>query len=140
MYNCLKPGGRIGLQFPLLNSSHPMVIIAQEAIHSLKFDKKVTNWHFPWFVPDSVDVYAGLMKQTQFNNIVVREVETFYSFETESIALGFFNSVGLGFFMEPLSQKDGESLKDEISRNIKQYRTERGVSFSFHRLYARANL
>jgi len=140
MYRCLKPGGRIGLQFPLLDSSHPMVMFVQEVIHSLQFDQKYTDWQFPWFVPESIDAYADLMEQTKFKNIAVREAETFYTFETESTVLGFFNLVGLDLFLRPLSQKDGDLLKNALKTLIEQYRTENGVRLSFHRLYARANL
>ena len=31
----LKPGGRIGLQFPLLNDQHPLIAHAQKVIHLL---------------------------------------------------------------------------------------------------------
>lgn len=140
IYRCLKPEGRIGLQFPLLNGLHPMVSLVQDAMHSLEFDHKYAHWQFPWFVPESADAYGDLLKRVQLKNVIVREIETFYTFESEFTAFSFFNSVGFGLFLQPLSKKDGTSLKNEVKKLIERHNTHNGIKLGFHRLYAQARL
>ena len=140
IFRCLKPGGRIGLQLPLLNGSHPMISVVQDAIQYLNFEQTYANWEFPWFVPESVDAYSDLLKQIQFKNVFVREVETFYKFETVQSVLGFFEAVGLGLFLQPLSVEDTVLLKNKICEVIERYSTENGVNLKFHRMYAQADL
>lgn len=137
---CLKPGGRIGLQFPLLNALHPMVKIIQEAIHSLQLGQKYEKWSFPWFVPESTNVYADLLRQISFKDVTIREVETIYTFETVSTVFGFFKSVGIDLYLQPLSQEERVLLKDEIIKLIERDNGENGIKFNFHRLYVHASI
>lgn len=136
---CLKPGGRIGLQFPLLDALHPMVRITQEAIDSLQLGQKYENWSFPWFVPESADVYADLLRQISFKDVTVREVETIYTFETVLTVFGFFKSVGIDLYLQPLSHEEGALLKDKIIKLIERDNGENDIKFNFHRLYVYAS-
>ena len=140
IYQSLKPRGRIGLQFPILDASHPMVSLVKETIHSLNFKDNYINWQFPWFVPESLDKYAEHLNQIQFKNVKVRGVRTHYTFKNTFTVLDFFKSVGLNLFLEPLSDKDRISFENELSNRIENYKNSKGISFSFNRLYAYANL
>lgn len=63
MHRCLKAKGRIGLQFPLIDSSHPMVKLVHETIHQLRLDEKYATWLSPWYVPESADSYVNLLEK-----------------------------------------------------------------------------
>ena len=117
-----------------------MIRFARETIESLNFDLKYSNWEFPWFVPESATAYSDLLKECQFKNVTVWEVETFYMFENGLTALNFFNLVGFNLFMQPLSKKDGTSLKDEVRKRMESCIIHDGIKLSFHRLYAQADL
>ena len=140
IYRCLKPGGRIGLQFPILNTSHPMVRLVEKAIHSLRLENKYTNWESPWYVPKSRDAYTDLLAQNHFKKITVKEVGTFYTFETALAVIGFFNSVGIDLLLQPISNKDGISVKNEIIKILESNKIGNGIKLEFHRLYAQASL
>lgn len=140
MRRCLKPGGRIGLQFPILNTSHPMVRLANKAIHALRLEHNYSDWVFPWYVPVSAAAYRDLLERIHFQNVTVREVETFYTFERAPTAIGFFNSVGLDLFLQPISSQDRISLKNEMIRLIEHSAAGTKIRLDFHRLFAQASL
>lgn len=135
---CLKAGGRIGLQFPLLDASHPLVALAQEAIHSLQLGWKYVAWQFPWFVPESQDAYADLLRNASFKEVNVRQHETSYTFETVSTVYGFLSSVGFDLFLQPLSPEEGASLKEAVIKLLTSRATENEVRLDFRWLYVRA--
>jgi len=139
VHRCLKNGGRVGIQFPLLDATHPLVAVTQKAIQSLQFGQRYTTWEFPWFVPESPHGYANLLQNLSFQDVVVRQRETTYVFDTASTAYGFFTSVGLDLFLQPLSTEDATSLKAEVLKVLSALETERGVSLVFRRLYVLAS-
>ena len=132
---CLKAGGRIGIQFPFLDSTHPLIAVSQSAIRSLGLEHRYATWESPWFVPESSHAYADLLQSLSFKNIIVRQSKTTYAFDTALIAHGFFSSVGLELFLQPLSAEEAASLKSEVLKLLFALETERGVSLVFHRLY-----
>lgn len=137
---CLGVGGRVGFQFPLLDATHPLISVTQKAIQSLRFEHLYTNWDFPWFVPDSPDGYADLLRNLCFNSADVRRRETTYVFDTAPTVYGFFSSVGFELFLQPLSGEEASLLKTEVHKLLSALATERGVSLNFSRLYVVASL
>lgn len=131
----LRVGGRIGFQFPLLDATHPLIAVIQKAIQSLRFEHLYTNWDFPWFVPETPDAYADLLRSLCFNDVEVRRRETTYVFDTAPTVYGFFSSVGLELFLQPLSDDEASILKTEVHKLLSDLVTERGVSLNFSRLY-----
>ena len=106
--------------------------------HRLKPGGRI-GLQFSWFVPESAEAYTDLLRQIQFKNVVVREVESFYIFKMALTAIGFFNSVGFDLFLEPLSMQDGIMLKNKINKQIACYQTESGIRLDFQRLYVQAS-
>lgn len=139
VHRCLKVGGRVGIQFPLLDATHPLVAVTQRAIQSLQLGQRYAMWEFPWFVPESSHAYANLLQSLSFQDVVVRQRETPYIFDTASTAYGFFSSVGLDLFLQPLSAEDATSLKTEVFKVLSALETEPGVSLVFRRLYVLAS-
>lgn len=136
---CLKVGGRIGIQFPLLDATHPLIAVTQKAIQSLQLEQRYSTWEFPWFVPESPHAYADLVQSVSFHNVFARKRETTYVFDTASTAYGFFSSVGLELFLQPLSAEEAASLKTEVLKLLSALETEGGVSLVFRRLYVLAS-
>lgn len=139
IHRCLKVGGRVGIQFPLLDPTHPLVAVAQKAIKSLQLEQRYATWEFPWFIPESSHAYADLLQSLSFRNVVVKQRETTYVFDTASTAYGFFTSVGLELFLRPLSAEDAASLKTEVLKLLSGLESERGISLVFRRLYVLAS-
>ena len=136
----LKPGGRLGVQFPVLDKSHPMISIISKAIFRLKLKQNYNNREIPWFVPESVYKYAGLLNQSDFKNVSVREVETFYTFNSTLSVINFFKAVGLDILLELLSLKDRILLETELINIIEQENDVNGIRLGFHRLYVYADV
>lgn len=137
---CLNVGGRVGFQFPLLDAEHPLIALTQKAIQSLKLEQHYRNWDFPWFVPETPERYADLLRSLCFNGVDVWRRETTYVFDTASTVYGFFSSVGLELFLQPLSGKAASLLKTQLQKLLSALATERGVCLNFSRLYAVATL
>jgi trans-aconitate methyltransferase len=136
IHRCLRAGGRIGLQFPLLDAGHPLIAVAQKAIRSLRLEARYAAWESPWFVPESADAYADLLRSLSFDEVDVKQRETTYVFDTPSTAFSFFASVGLELFLKPLTDEEAASLEVQILETLSDLRTGRGVSLDFCRLYA----
>jgi trans-aconitate methyltransferase len=136
IHRCLRTGGRIGLQFPLLDSGHPLIAVTQKAVRSLGLEARYTAWRSPWFVPESADAYADLLRSLSFDQVDVKQRETTHLFDTPSTAFSFFASVGLELFLEPLTAEEAASLEARVLELLSDLRTERGVSLDFRRLYA----
>jgi len=138
IHRCLKAERRIGLQFPLLDTSHPLVALTQEAIHLLQLGCRYTAWQFPWFVPESSDAYADLLCNALFKKVSVRKQTTSYEFASASTAYGFFCSVGFDLFLQPLSPEEGVSLKEKVLSLLTSRAVENRVRLDFCRLYVLA--
>lgn len=136
IHRCLRPGGRLGLQFPLLDAGHPLMAVTWRAIRSLHLEKRYARWQFPWFVPESAEAYAGLLLSASFGGIEVRLRETTYVFEASATAFSFFTSVGLELFFPPLTAEEAASLRSRVLRLISALEDEHGVNLNFRRLYA----
>lgn len=138
IHRCLKAGGRVGFQFPLLDATHPLVAVTQKAIRSLQLEQRYATWEAPWFVPESPHAYADLLRSLSFNEVGIRQRETNYVFDAASTAYGFFSAVGLELFLQPLSPEEASSLKAKVLKLLTALETERGVSLDFRRLYVLA--
>lgn len=138
--HCLRDGGRVGFQFPLLDATHPMIAVTQKAIQSLRFERLYSNWEFPWFVPETPDSYADLLRSLCFNDVNVWRRATTYVFDTASTVYGFFSSVGLELFLQPLSDEEASLLKADVHKLLSALATECGLSLNFNRLYVVASL
>jgi len=116
-----------------------LVVLVQQAIRSLQLGWRYATWTFPWFVPESVEAYADLVRKVSFKEVNIREVETSHTFETVSTAYTFIDSVGLELYLQPLSPKEGTLLKGEFLKRLSSRVTESGVRLNFRRLYVHAS-
>ena len=131
----LKPGGRIGLQFPLLNDRHPLIAYTRRVIKSLSFEIYYRDWKFPWFVTTAKD-YKILLQTLGYQNVVVRKMQNSFSFRAASQTYNFFESVGLELYLNPLGTEQKQRFKQKLLQEIEQANTGKGILLHFERLFA----
>ena len=139
IHKSLKSGGRLGVQFPLLDEFHPMISLVNMASRHLSLENYYEKREFPWFVPESVYKYTVLLNQFDYKNVIVREVETYYIFNSTLSVINFFKAVGLDILLEPLSGKDRILLENELINLLVQQNNANGIRLGFHRLYVYAD-
>ncbi len=136
----LMPEGRIGLQFPLLTRTHPLVAIGRQTIEALGFQKKYEEWEFPWYVPASAQEFVDLLQKTGFQRTDVQPDETCYRFETAAAVLNFFDTVGV-LHSSPLSEGQKIVFKEKCLDILTGMAGSGGsVELVFPRLFAFASI
>ena len=135
LYRSLKLGGCIGLQFPLLNSQHPLISICKKVIAKLKLEKEFQNWDFPWYVP-TLDSFKHLMRKYNFEKINIYQKATEYDFQKSINVYDFFDSVGLNLYTSRLSNEKEKLFKSEIYNEIEKLKATKKLKIHFERLYA----
>ncbi len=135
LYGSLKPGGSIGIQFPLLNSQHPLVTICEKVITKLKLETEFQNWDFPWYVP-TLNSFKYLMRKYDFEKFNVYQKTTEYDFHESINVYNFFDSVGLNLYTSKLSKEKEKIFKPEIYNEIEKLKDLNKLKIHFERLYA----
>lgn len=135
IHRALKPGGRIGLQFPLLNERHPLIASARQVIQVLGFERYYRGWKFPWFVTTAGD-YTKLLHDVEYQNISVEMAKTSFRFKSSSQVCDFFDAVGLGLYLVPLAAEQAQQFKRELFQELEQRNTPDGIIVHFERLFA----
>ena len=131
----LKPGGCIGLQFPLLNDYHPLIYYTGKAIKSLGLEGYYHDWKFPWFVTTAKD-YKKLLQSFGYQNVAVKEMQNTFKFGMALQVYNFFESVGLGLYLNPLGTEQKQRFKQKLLQVIEQANNDKGILLHFERLLA----
>jgi trans-aconitate 2-methyltransferase len=138
IHKALKPGGRIGFQFPLLNEHHPLIAHTRQVIRSLALEGWYRTWAFPWFVTTAQD-YQVLLQTAGYRNISVTEPHTTFRFGTASQAYAFFDAVGLALYLAPLEADQKQRFKQELLQTLESVTTGEGILLHFERLFVFAS-
>lgn len=136
--NALIPGGRIGLQFPLLNERHPLIAYSRRTIDSLGLEGYYLRWRFPWFVI-TAPAYTALLSLVGFQNVTVKTIHTSFRFKTASLAYDFLEAVGLGLYLTPLEQAQRNLFTRRVVHELEQSETNEGIVLYFERILAVAS-
>lgn len=136
MFEALCPGGKIGLQFPILNINHPLVFLANETIRQLNLQRYYTEWEFPWYVP-SKEEFKNVLISVGFENVSVMEKLTQYEFDSCDTAYCFFKSVGLTLYCDALPDNKRKTFEDSFYANIPKISGGK-TGLTFQRLFAYA--
>jgi len=136
MYAALCPGGKIGLQFPLLNTDHPLVSIADDTIRQLGLQRYYTGWDFPWYVPNNEE-FKNVLVSSGFSDVAVTEETTHYKFDSYEMAFSFFRSVGLKLYSDALPDEKREVFENAYYANTQKTNNSK-TGFAFQRLFAYA--
>jgi len=135
IFQSLKPGGTMGIQFPLLNAKHPMNIIFNKVVTKLNLEENFKNWVFPWYVPTK-DEFKNLFEQYDFENIKVYTKNIKLNNINSSKLYNSFGSAGLNMFTSILSSHKEEKFKLEFKNEIENFTDWSLSNISFERLYA----
>jgi trans-aconitate methyltransferase len=93
------------------------------------------QWNSPWSFPKEED-YEAMMKRTGFvnRNVYVKEYDITFPSVNETIE--WWRSAGLRPFLAELNRGEGEYFAYSIAMKFERNRTERGIEFTFRRLFA----
>ena len=134
-YRALKPDGRMAVQMPAKDFCWTLTENIHSAIAALglekKYNKMVSPWHFP--LKEEMDRF---LKDAGFRNINVFYKDYMLLFESVNEVLEWGVSAALRPFLAPLSGKKQERFKYAFAMGFENYRTEKGIEFSFRRLFA----
>lgn len=136
IHTALRSGGRIGLQFPLLNINHPLVSLANDTILQLDLQKYYADWEFPWFVP-KVEEFESMLRAAGFSDIALTQEKTSFEFDSCDTAYSFFKSVGLALYCDLLPSGKRTEFENVFYKNILEKSGPKAL-FSFQRLFAYA--
>ena len=134
-HRALKPTGRIGLQFPLLNDCHPLVIQMNELIDRLNYWPFFAEWKFPWFVTNARDL-ATEMELAGFKDVIVEQIKTKHVYDNISKVYDFYDAVGLECYLEPLREQHKETLKKNLIKELSSKCRQRTIELEIERIYA----
>ncbi|MBI5409159.1 MAG: methyltransferase domain-containing protein [Nitrospirae bacterium] len=134
-YGALKPNGRIAVQMPAKDFCWTMTENIHSAIAALGLEKKYNKMESPWRFPLKEEMH-GFFRDAGFVNIDVFYKDYMLLFEGVNEVLEWGVSAGLRPFLAPLSKKKQERFKYAFAMGFENYRTEKGIEFSFRRLFA----
>ncbi len=135
LFCSLKPGGQIGIQFPLLNSRHPMMMLFTKVVSRLKLEEEFRDWEFPWYVP-TVDAFKNLLKQYDFKETKVYKKASEYNYGKSSNLYNSFDSAALKILTSILPEEKKELFKAEIKKEVEIIKESNKHIINFDRIYA----
>jgi len=134
-YRALKPDGRIAVQMPAKDFCWTMTENIHSAIAALGLEKKYSKMASPWHFPLNEETNRFL-KDAGFRDINVFYKDYMQLFESVNEVLAWGVSAALRPYLAPLSDKKQERFKYAFAMGFENYRTEKGIEFSFRRLFA----
>ena len=136
-YGALKPGGALAVQFPLLNTGHPLIRYTARAASELGLSERYDGWIFPWYVPEGAEQFASLLNETGFENARAVRVSDDHSFPSADSVYRHFESVGLELFTAVLDGEERELFLRQIRRDLTDD-FPNGAVLRYERLFANA--
>jgi trans-aconitate methyltransferase len=131
----LKSHGRVGLQFPLLNDTNPLIFLARKVIEGLALEEYYATWRLPWFVPTKNEC-VRLLEAAGLENVKVDVSKTFWRFAGVAQAKGFFDAVGLGLYLDPLPLEKRELFEQRFLKELHECARQGHNTFGFERIFA----
>ncbi|MBI5026505.1 MAG: methyltransferase domain-containing protein [Nitrospirae bacterium] len=135
VYQSLKNGGRIAFQLPAKKFCREFFNYINNSIALLDLEKYYTNWMSPWYFPIK-EAYVSLLKGVGFSKIEVLYKDYRLVFESINEVLEWWSSAGLRPYLAALPEKEQEYFKYAFAMSFENNKTEKGIEFSFKRLFA----
>ena len=135
LHKAVKPTGRIGLQFPLLNDWHPLVKQMNELIDHLGYRPFYVEWEFPWFVTTTRD-FKTKLEMAGFKHVIVEQQQTKHVYDTISEAYDFYSAVGMECYLEPLGVEQKNLFRKRLEEELSVKYSQRAVELEIERIYA----
>lgn len=136
-YRILKQNGRIAIQMPAKDFCWTMTENIHSAVSALGLESKYRKMESPWRFPLKEEM-RDYLKNAGFKNINVFSKEYALLFDSVNDVLAWGVSAGLRPFLAPLSKKKQERFKYAFAMGFESYRSEKGIEFSFKRMFALA--
>ncbi len=134
-FKALRKNGRIAVQLPAKDFCWAMMENIHSAISALGLESKYKKMESPWRFPLKEEM-EGFLKNAGFTKINSFYRDYTLLFENINDVLDWGVSAGLRPFLAPLSEKKQERFKYAFAMGFENYRTEKGIEFSFRRLFA----
>lgn len=134
-FAALRPKGRIAIQMPAKDFCWEMMENITSAISALGLDSKYRRMQTPWRFPLKEEL-RGFLEKAGFVGVDVYYKDYALFFESVNDVLEWGVSAALRPFLTPLSKKKQERFKYAFAMGFENYRTEKGIEFSFKRLFA----
>ena len=135
LYKSLKPGGSLGLQFPLLNALHPFTAACQQAVRNLKLEKFFEDWEFPWYVP-APEEFKQIVSRYGFQETKVYVKSLAIDFESPKKLFKSFDAAGLNLYTQRLPEAMQERFKQEVFSEVEKLGKNGRLMVRFERIYA----
>ncbi|MBI5050814.1 MAG: methyltransferase domain-containing protein [Nitrospirae bacterium] len=135
VYNSLKKGGRIAFQLPSENFCSEFFNYIKDAVALLGYEKYFKDWETPWYFPMKEN-YEAMLNDIRFDNIKVFYRTYKLIFNCTNEVLEWWSSAGLRPYPAALPEKEQEYFKYAFAMSFENNRTDRGIEFSFRRLFA----
>ena len=135
LYKSLKPGGSLGLQFPLLNALHPFTAACQQVVRNLKLEKFFEDWEFPWYVPEPEE-FKQIFSRYGFQETKVYVNSPAIDFESSKKLFNSFDSAGLDLYTQRLPDTLQERFKQEVFSEVEKMKENGRLMVRFERIYA----
>ncbi len=134
-YKALSPNGRIAIQLPAKDFCWAMMENIHSAISALGLESKFKKMESPWRFPLKEEM-EGFLKDAGFAKINAFYKDYSLLFENINDVLDWGESAGIRPFLAPLTEKKQERFKYAFAMGFENYRAEKGIEFSFKRLFA----
>jgi trans-aconitate methyltransferase len=134
-YNALRENGRIAVQLPAKDFCWELMENINSAIAFLGLESKYKKMESPWRFPVKEEM-AGFLKDAGFVNINVFYKDYTLVFESINDVLEWGVSAALRPFLAHLPENRQERFKYAFAMGFENYRNEKGIEFSFRRLFA----
>lgn len=136
-YRALKQDGILCVQFPLLNAEHPLIRYAMRAVQELGVQECCSRNVFPWYVPDSAEQFACVLKEAGFLEVKASLESGIFSFPSAEAVYQHFSSVGLNLFAETMDENDGKIFAQKVLQDLKED-FPGTAELRYERIYAKA--
>ncbi len=134
-YNALRPGGRVAVQLPAKDFCWELMENINGAISLLRLESKFKKMESPWRFPVKEE-FAGFLRDAGFADVNVFYKDYMLLFESINDVLEWGVSAALRPFLAHLPENKHERFKYAFAMGFENYRTEKGIEFSFRRLFA----
>lgn len=134
-YKALKKNGRLAVQLPAKDFCWAMIDNIRSAISAMRLESKFKRMGSPWRFPLKEEMEAAL-KDAGFQNVDTYYKEDMLFFKSINDVLIWAESAALRPYLSQLNEDKQERFKYAFAMGFENYRTGKGIEFSFRRLFA----
>jgi len=134
-YGALRKNGRIAFQLPAKDFCIEFFEYAKKAISLLGYERFYTGWQAPWHFP-TTEEYGDMLAQAGFGSINAFYRDYYLQFSDIPDVVNWWSSAGLRPYLAALPEGAQEHFKEAFAEGFENNRTDKGIEFTFRRLFA----